>query len=541
MKAWMFKCTPHILMAVAMMAGAAFPATETLFGNSAFAVAPGAEVGNLWVFSRGDVNSGVTLLKLKVNGERVQVAKSEQVSVGDSMTAVQDGVFSDVLAEHRRIPAVRGGKLGTLLPMFGMDDDGNFLKPEGFFSLRDVNHVYESPLMQPIAAEDVDSAMTYAVSGFAYDSAASVLWIARGALGLESYDVSKGVGDPRETLSLMDVKQKALVPLKQNADVKLGKFTSVFDVALNPEDGKLWLATGKGLWIRDVDGSVKKASKALDSMRVTGVWIGGKPLQVIVETSSQGKESVKGGLWRKFMDKNKDFAKVDFLDTAGKVQKKDVYDNGDYTVGDVVFLEKTAFVLVRAVASTVSGFFRLDTAGVRAYDRDAVGTNLWLYGFETGVTDRDAVITSMTSFPLAKNLTGLAVATYGNGISVSADSGKTWIPILNRAKLGNNLESIRMVPSVISAGEESLVSYKLGKNSKITIDVFSYDMKKVRTIVKSAGRFADASRSTNAKEDVWNGLDDYGRPCTMGIYYVRVKDNHGHVGWGKVMTTGGNR
>jgi hypothetical protein len=98
-----------------------------------------------------------------------------------------------------------------------------------------------------------------------------------------------------------------------------------------------------------------------------------------------------------------------------------------------------------------------------------------------------------------------------------------------------------MVPSVITAGSESLVSYKVSKDSKITIEVFSYDMKKVRKIVKSAPRFADASRSTNAKEDVWDGLDDYGNPCAMGVYYVRVKDNHGHVGWGKVMTLGGTR
>ena len=98
-----------------------------------------------------------------------------------------------------------------------------------------------------------------------------------------------------------------------------------------------------------------------------------------------------------------------------------------------------------------------------------------------------------------------------------------------------------MVPSVITAGSESLVSYKVGKDSKVTIEVFSYDMRKVRTVVKSAPRFADASRSTNAKEDVWDGLDDYGNPCTMGVYYVRVKDNHGHVGWGKVMSLGGGR
>ena len=136
---------------------------------------------------------------------------------------------------------------------------------------------------------------------------------------------------------------------------------------------------------------------------------------------------------------------------------------------------------------------------------------------------------------------GLAVSTYGNGISVSADTGKTWTPILNRAKLDDNLGTIRMVPSVIVAGDKSLVSYKVSKESNITIEVFSYDMKLVRKIVKSAPRSADAVRSTKAKEDVWDGKDDYGRPCTMGVYYVRVKDNHGHVGWGKVMTLGGGK
>ena len=151
------------------------------------------------------------------------------------------------------------------------------------------------------------------------------------------------------------------------------------------------------------------------------------------------------------------------------------------------------------------------------------------------------IITSMCAFPLSKNRMGLAIATEGNGISVSADSGATWNVFLNRARLSNNLGSIRMVPSVILApGEESLVSYKVGKESKVTIEVFSYDMRKVRTIVKDAVRNADAVRSSNPKEDFWDGRDDHGKDCTMGVYYIRVKDNHGHIGWGKAMTLGGS-
>ena len=233
--------------------------------------------------------------------------------------------------------------------------------------------------------------------------------------------------------------------------------------------------------------------------------------------------------------------KVMELLKAGKKQKKDIYDEGDYTVSDVAFIGNTAFVAVAVSGGDVSGYFKLDSAGIRAWDVDDDGKSEWLYGYATGAIDRDFRITSICSFPLAKNVTGLALATYGNGISVSADSGKTWTPILNRAKLGNDLGSVRMVPSVITAGDQSLVSYKVGKDSKITIDVFSYDMRKIRTIVKSVPRGADASRSTNPKEDFWDGKDKAGRPCTMGVYYVRVKDNHGHIGWGKVMTLGGHK
>ena len=535
--------TIRALGIAAVFAGCAFAATETLFSNWAFSVAPAGSDGALWVFSRGELNSGVTLLNLKVSASgQVQVDKTLQDAVADSMTAVHDGIwrFTDVYAEQRRIPVATAGKLGAVLPMFGLDNRGNYLKPEGFFSLRNLTSTYETPLEIPTAANDLDSAMTYAVSGFAYDSAKATLWIAQGALGLTGYNISKGILDPREYHLIFNRTEKSLDTLKLNASKNLKKYTEIFDVAFDKDSETLWLATAKGLWTLDNSGKLTNASKAIDTMRVTGVWVGGTPLQVIAETSTQGSESVTGHLWRKFADSSKDFAKVPFIGLDGKAQKKDLYDNADYTVSNVAFVGKQTFVAVRAVGSSESGFLKLDSLGVRAFENEDEESG-WLYDFNMGVTDRDVIIWSMTSFPLTKDITGLAVATYGNGISVSADTGKTWTPILNRAKLGDDLGSVRMVPSVITAGSESLVSYKVSKDANITIEVFSYDMRRVRKIVKSAPRFADKLRSTNAKEDVWDGLDEQGNPCTMGVYYVRVKDNHGHVGWGKVMTLGGGR
>lgn len=526
---------------VAVASSLALAATETLFSNWAFSVAPGGDYGSLWVFSRGDMNSGVTRLDLKVSASgQVQVSGTEQGPLSDSVTAVHDGIFTDVNANHRRIPAENAGRLGLVYPMYGLDNNGNLLQPEGIISVRSTEDIFETPLELPSAAEELDSAMTYAVSGLAYDSTRKTLWIARGMLGLTGYDISRGANDPKEFRLIFDRENKALDTLKLNASKDLKKYTEVFDVALDPNTRDLWMATARGLWVLSADGKLASASKVLDSMRVTGVWVGGEPLMVIAETQAQGKESMKGGLWRKYVEKSDDFAKVPFIDVKGNSQKKDVYDNADYTVSNVAFVGKQALVAVRTVGGSVTGLLRVDSLGVRAYESDEEESQ-WLFGFEMGVTDRDVMICDIAAFPLEKNTTGLAVATYGNGISVSADTGRTWTPILNRAKLSGNLGTVRMVPSVITAGSESLVSYKVSKDSKITIEVFSYDMKKVRKIVKSAPRFADASRSTNAKEDVWDGLDDYGNPCAMGVYYVRVKDNHGHVGWGKVMTLGGTR
>lgn len=524
---------------------AGFAATETLFSNWALSVAPAGSEGALWVYSRGDVASGITRITVAKNNSgdyaSIRVVESKQEALSDSVSAMQSGFLNDKLSERRRIATADAGDLGRVLPMFTFDDAGQFLMPAGFFSVRGMDAIYETPVTLPVAATAVESPMDYATSGFAFDKKKNILWAANGVLGLLKYDISKGIGnEPKISRLLFNRKSLKLEELDEDASIDLEKYTSIYDVTVEESTGDLWMSTAKGLWIYKADGSVVSASKALEESHVTGLWMGGSPLQIIAETSLLKDGDVKGSLWRKFA-KDKDFAKVPFLNAAKNAEKRDIFDKEDYTTTGVAFIGKQAFVGVWVAGGSVSGYLRLDSSGVRGFTLDEEEETRYLHSFETGVTDRDAIITSITAFPMEGSTTGLAVATYGNGISVSADSGATWTPILNRAKLSGNLGSVRMVPSVIAAGGESLVSYKVSKDSKITIEVFSYDMKKVRKIVKSAPRAADDSRSTNAKEDVWDGLDDYGRPCTMGIYYVRVKDNHGHIGWGKVMTLGGGR
>lgn len=534
-----FRFLSYLVLASAVLA---FAATETLFSNWTFSVAPGDEPGSLWVFSQNGMNSGVTLLSVSENKAGViDVVRAQPEMVSDSVTAVQGKISDDQKAETRRISWTKAGPLGLVLPMITLDDEGQFLQPKGFFSIRGFRDVNETPLDFPAVAANVENPMDYTASGFAFDEKKSVLWVAQGVLGVLKYDISKGEGNPEISRYFFDRSTKKMVPVDESVSIDLKKYTAIYDVTVHPGNGDILLSTAKGLWSMSGDGKMSSASPALDSMRVVGAWAGGNPLQIIAETSVQANGSQKGGLWRSFPKSGKDFSKVSFLDIAKVVQKNDIYNNSGYTVTNVAFIEKEAFVGVWVAGGILSGYLKLDSLGARGFILKDETDCTWLHGFESGVTDRETSITSITTFPMDNGKIGLAVSTDGNGISVSADNGEHWTPILNRAELSGNLGTVRMVPSVITAGSESLVSYKVGKDSKITIEVFSYDMKKVRTIVKSAPRFKSISRSTDAKEDVWDGLDEYGRPCTQGVYYVRVKDNHGHVGWGKVMTLGGQK
>ena len=136
----------------------------------------------------------------------------------------------------------------------------------------------------------------------------------------------------------------------------------------------------------------------------------------------------------------------------------------------------------------------------------------------------------------------LAAATWGSGLAASADSGKSWSLVMNRTEVKGDLKEIRCIPSLLASNSAvSKIAYRLGKKSKVTIEVFSYDMRKIRTVVRGAVRFADQVRSSDADEDVWDGRDDEGRSVSSGVYYVRVKDDRGHEGWGKIYKTAGPR
>lgn len=509
-----------------------FAAEDGFVSNFTYSAGPGPSTGSLWVVSRGTSGSGVSLVSLALGAGNINVSKMSTELLPDSITPVQDGVFSDVTAEHRRTPFAKAGKLGFVVPLVAESDSG-YLVPWGYFSGRAANTVTTKPLPTPPGEFPEHPEMAHAVSGFAFDSISNALWMARGVYGLLKEDINAGINSSKRSQFVVNVKTLTLDSLGNSSKIDTATNPAVYGIARNA-GGQFWLATSGGLFSLDM--ATRKLSRTgvagLDTARVTGVWAGGTPFQVVAETSKRYKTSTEDRLWRSYG--GKPFSEVVFRDTVGKVQKN-IYDKSDFTTSDVAFIGNRAFLSVQAVEGSKSGILKLDSVGAIPFDDE----EQWLYGLNAGVVDRNVEVTAVAAFPLSAKVTGLVVCTNGAGISVSADTGKTWTHIMNQASLKNDLGSIRMIPSVIGAGNQSMVSYKVSKNSKITIEVFSYDMRKVRTVVKNAERMASSSRSTLPSEDFWDGRDDGGNAVTMGVYYVRVKDNHGHVGWGKAMTLGG--
>ncbi len=134
----------------------------------------------------------------------------------------------------------------------------------------------------------------------------------------------------------------------------------------------------------------------------------------------------------------------------------------------------------------------------------------------------------------------IAAATYGWGIALSSDSGATWSALLNQTEVQGDLREIRTIPSLLSRnGIASRIAYRLSAKSKVTIELYSYDMRKIRTLVRDEIRPADPHRSSNSDRDLWDGRDEEGRYLSSGLYYIRVSDDRGHEGWGKVYKSAG--
>jgi hypothetical protein len=518
---------------------------ESLVSNFTFALCPGAFPGQLWVLARGDVSNGLTRVYVTGSGANLQVASFESVLFPKDVFGVQDEVFSSVTGEHRRSLLLRDGTT-LLVQAFGLDENNASILPQGYIRVQGADAV-EFPVSAAGLGVDAAAAwptpLTVSMADVAFDRG-GLVWCARGPWGLslsparatEWSDVAIGEGS---AALLLNPKKALWDTLSEGDEVDTLSHLSIWALALDSVSGTFWAGSEKGLWKGNRDSSsVHKLKLGVsDSLRITGIWRSAAG-QIFVESGVRSIVKGKSGsntktissLWRS-VDDGKTFTAVNLP-----------YDSLDISVSSVAFLGDDAWLAVQGIENNWSGLLRINSKGpvawadsLRLPDREDASN--WIWGLDARVIDRDAFITGVSTFPLVSGM-GLAVSTYGAGISVSADSGKTWRAILNQTPVKGGLAEVRTVPSVMRYGSGSAINYRLDQQSKVTIEVFGYEMRKVRTVVRNATRAADPIRSSNAREDYWDGRDDAGNYVTVGMYYVRVRDNHGHEAWGKAMWLG---
>jgi hypothetical protein len=69
-----------------------------------------------------------------------------------------------------------------------------------------------------------------------------------------------------------------------------------------------------------------------------------------------------------------------------------------------------------------------------------------------------------------------------------------------------------------------------GEDADVSIEVFDYSMKRVRTLVRNAFRPAGMEY-----DEIWDGADDAGNIVSNGVYFYRVQVDSADERWGKIL------
>ncbi|HJP31400.1 MAG TPA: FlgD immunoglobulin-like domain containing protein [Candidatus Latescibacteria bacterium] len=133
-----------------------------------------------------------------------------------------------------------------------------------------------------------------------------------------------------------------------------------------------------------------------------------------------------------------------------------------------------------------------------------------------------------------------------NGLGRSIDGGRTWtilsFPLMTRSLdsgefIGagdfRDLDGVRAYaapsPFAPSQGQLCRFVYSLADDARVTIEIYDFASRKVRTLVDGVDR-GGGNRGEN-----WDGLDDEGRAVANGVYFFRVETDGGDRAFGNLV------
>ena len=115
-------------------------------------------------------------------------------------------------------------------------------------------------------------------------------------------------------------------------------------------------------------------------------------------------------------------------------------------------------------------------------------------------------------------------------------------------KISSGLKETYAVPGILSSGfsgsngaSQAVFAYSLSKSSNVTISIYDWNMNLVKNVIVNQPRSAGKDdplgngRSTNRKEDSWDGTNISGKRVAVGVYYFKITAKSGERSFGKII------
>ncbi|NKB67648.1 MAG: hypothetical protein GKR89_11335 [Candidatus Latescibacteria bacterium] len=132
-----------------------------------------------------------------------------------------------------------------------------------------------------------------------------------------------------------------------------------------------------------------------------------------------------------------------------------------------------------------------------------------------------------------------------NGLGFSPDQGLSWRVVkspwktlsLDRGEIVGRPSLVDSVatfaapnPFSPAQDEQARISYSLSREAQVTIEIYDFASRRVRTLVEDQRRAGEQNHGDN-----WDGRDDDGKEVANGVYFYRIELDTGEQAFGKVV------
>jgi hypothetical protein len=507
---------------------------DDLLSNFCYSVIPGFQDNEVLAFCSDTPQNGISQLELELNDSTPTVSYINNISFPEGADYLHNPFLRGLSGEYRRFSYARIEQSKESILFASYNPESEIASANGIFVLQNDNLIrHHLDLGQSGSLERIPTNWI-----LKEDS----VWVSWGAAGLAKFSWSDN--EPGNSIQFYTFDSQSaqwawkdsclwnrdfcdygdyLNELENDSD-------AVWSIAQN--EYSWWMGNNRGLW-KSADGETWEWVRLQnqDSLRVSGIWL--QEQEVLVEVSLRKGSQTQSSLW--YSSDGSSFSEAGL--------QENFYDSLDVVIENAVWIDSTLWLAPGGIERSVSGLLALYNNQWLQNEENldhssASSVNQWgsyFYDTEDGFHEMSVPTTGLSKLQGSFN-NWLVASTFGGGLSLSANGGKDWTPFLNYTRVKKDLAEIRVIPSILSVPEPPVrIAYQLSNDAKVSIEVYSYDMQKVRTIVQKAKRYADQVRSSDARLDVWDGKDDRGVHVGPGMYYIRVYDDKGHEGWTKVM------